>query len=185
MSRFRVAAALVAALVLAACDAKGKAPPVAAQPALADSADQLMFGVRFTLANAGIRRADVRADTAYMYDENTRTDMRHVNAVFYALTGARDGTLTSKKGTYDVRLGSMEARGNVIIISERGAKLESQQVRYEPNKNEVSSDSAFVLTRADGSKLTGVGFVSDPNLKNIRVLRAAQASNVKANLPQR
>jgi LPS export ABC transporter protein LptC len=169
---------------LAACDEKGKAPPVAAKPAIADSADQVMFGVRVAITNGGMKRADLKADTAYMYDDNTRTDMRVVNGVFYTLTGARDATLTSKRGIYIVRLGNMEAMGDVVIVSTRG-KLTTPQVRYDPSKNEVASDSAFVMTRPDGTKLSGVGFVSDPNLKTIRVLRAAQGSNVTADVPAR
>jgi len=171
-------------VALAACDDKGKAPPVAARPAIADSADQVMFGARVKLTADGIRRADVKSDTAFFYDDNTRVDMRVVNSVFYTLTGTQDGTLTSKRGIYNVRLGNMEAMGDVVIVSTRG-KLTTPQVRYDPSKNEVASDSAFVMTRPDGSKLRGIGFVSDPNLKTIRVLRGAQGSNVKADTPAR
>lgn len=184
MSRLVLMAIGLGLILLTACDDKGTAPPVAARPAIADSADQIMFGVRVALTNLGMKRADLHADTAYMYDENTRTDMRVVDGVFYTPAGARDATLTSKRGIYNVRLGNMEALGDVIVVSPRG-KLTTPQLRYDPSRNEVSGDSAFVLIRPDGSRLEGVGFISDPNLKSVRVLRGAQGTNVKAKVPAR
>ena len=39
-------------------------------------------------------------------------------------------------------------------------------------RNEISSDSAFVMTEPN-RQLEGVGFRSDPNMQNIRILKGA------------
>ena len=39
-------------------------------------------------------------------------------------------------------------------------------------RNQISSDSAFVMTEP-GRRLEGIGFRSDPNMKNIQILKGA------------
>jgi hypothetical protein len=73
----------------------------------------------------------------------------------------------------------MEARGNVVVISEDGRRLETPQLRYDPGRNEISGDSAFVLTRPEDI-LTGIGFVTDPDLTRIRINRAASGRTTKS-----
>lgn len=165
---------LLPAALVWGCEDPGATPPVADR-SLADTADQVMFGVSVTLTDAGIRRADLRADTAHMYDDNTRAELRDVETTFFTETGLKNGTLTSREGTYNVRLGTMEARGDVVVVSDSGRRLTTEQLRYDPARNEISSDSAFVLTEPT-RRLEGIGFRADPNLNRINVLRGAKAS---------
>lgn len=175
-------AAIVATLATTACGERKTAPvAIAAKP---DSADQVLFGVQTILQDKGLRRAELVADTAKMFDETTRTELRTVRVTFYTQTGAKNGTLTSRQGTYNSRVGNMEARGNVVVVSTDGRRLETPQLRYDPARNEVSSDSAFVLT--EGTKrVSGVGFVSDPNLNTIRILRRSAAAGAQITIPKK
>ena len=173
----------VVVVLVAACRG-ASAPPLQATTA-ADSADQVLFGVHFFVTDAGLRRAEVRADTALTYEDNTRTELRKVDATFYKVTGEKDATLTSRQGSYNSRLGSMEARGDVVVKSTEGRTLASPHLRYDPSRNEVTSDSAFVLTERSGRVIRGVGFVSDPNLNAVRVLRGAQSTGNTVTLPRR
>ena len=158
-------------LVSAACSEK-KALPTARGSALADSADQVMFGAKFNLTSQGIARARLDADTAFFFDENTRAEMVKVNTTFFTTVGERDAVLTSRRGTYNTRMAIMVARDNVVVVSEDGRRLETQELMYSQAKNEISSDSAFVLTEPN-RRLEGVGFRSDPNMNNIRILSGA------------
>jgi LPS export ABC transporter protein LptC len=170
--------AALASLAGGACQEPGATPPVATS-APPDTADQTMFGVRLILADAGVQRALLQADTAFTYEDNSRTELRNVRSTFFTETGVKDGTLTSREGTYGVRTGTMEARGNVVVISEDGRRLEPPQLRYDPGRNEISSDSAFVLTEPT-QRIEGVGFVADPNLNNVRILARASGSTTKS-----
>jgi LPS export ABC transporter protein LptC len=91
----------------------------------------------------------------------------------------KNGNLTSREGTYNTRSGIMEARGNVVVISEDGRKLETPQLRYDPGRNEISSDSAFVMTTPT-DVVTGIGFTADPNLNTVRIHRAAAGRTTKS-----
>ncbi|HMI42426.1 MAG TPA: LPS export ABC transporter periplasmic protein LptC [Gemmatimonadaceae bacterium] len=157
--------------VSVACSPK-KQPPVAAHSPLADSADQVIYGLRFRLTDEGLSRAQLHADTAYFFDDNTRIEMEPVNTTFFTTTGAKDAVLTSKRGTYNSRTSNMIARKNVVVVSEDGRRLTTEELKYNQQKNEISSDSAFVMTEPN-RRLEGIGFRSDPNMKNIQILKGA------------
>lgn len=172
-------ATLAFVLASAACSNK-KQPPVSAHSVLADSADQIMWGARFNLTDKGLQRAELFADTAFFFNDNTRVELENVRTTFYTTAGAKDAVLTSQLGTYTTRDGGMIARRHVVVLSEDGRRLTTEELKYDQTKNEISSDSAFVLTEPD-RRLEGIGFVSDPNLNNVRVLRGASgfANQVK------
>ena len=53
-----------------------KQPPVVGGPSVADSADQVLFGVQYLLTTRGIQRGELTADTAYVLDDQNRFDLR-------------------------------------------------------------------------------------------------------------
>jgi LPS export ABC transporter protein LptC len=152
---------------------------------VADSADQILFGVDLFVTDAGVRRATVHSDTAYTFEESTRWEMRQVKATFFKPSGEQDGVLTSREATYNTRLGNMEARGNVVVTASDGRRLESPHLRYEPSRNEITSDSAFTSRDSRGRTLSGIGFVSDPDLRTVRVLKAARSTGTPVTIPPR
>ena len=149
---------------------------------MADSADQVMYGARFNLTDQGLSRAELLADTAYFFDDNTRVELTEVETTFYTATGARDAHLTSNRGTYNSRNGTMVARGKVVVITEEGRQLTTPELKYDQQMNEISSDSSFVLTEP-GRRLEGVGFRSDPNMQNVQILRTKSGTTGAVTLP--
>jgi LPS export ABC transporter protein LptC len=153
-----------------ACGGEGTAPPPSTGSPMLDTADQIVFGIRTLLTDRGVLSTELESDTGFFFDENTRIELRGVKLTFYTRTGQRNSVLTSREGTYNTRQSRMEARGNVVVVSEDGRRLTSEQLRYDQVRNEISSDSAFVLTEP-GRRLEGIGFTSDPNMNNVRVHR--------------
>lgn len=179
-----LAGAVLVVVVLAAttaCDEKTQ-PPISRRTSLADSADQVMYGARFNLTDKGLSRAELLADTAYFFDDNTRVELRGVETTFFTLTGARDSYLTSGRGTYNSRFGTMVARDSVTVITEEGRRLVTPELKFDQTMNEISSDSVFSLTEP-GRSLEGVGFRSDPNMQNVRILKTRSGSTGMVTLP--
>src|SRR5204862_1929527 len=127
---------LLCAWVLGACDTGIK--PTATISA-ADSADQVLVGMSHYVTNAGIQRAHVRADTAYLYSPAQTSELRNVHITFYDPRGAETSTLTSREGTYHWRGGDMWARGNVVVVRTDGATPRTEVIRCSPGRNQVSS----------------------------------------------
>jgi LPS export ABC transporter protein LptC len=175
---------LAGMMLLAVACRDAQSPPVSEHSLLPDSAEQMIFGAHLTLTNQGVRRANVRADTTLTYDDNTRYELFRVTTTFYTTEGEQNALLTSDRGTHLTRTGAMEARGHVVVIGTDGRTLESPQLKFDPSRNEISSDSAFTLT--EGERVTrGIGFVSNPEMTNLRILRAAQMSGTPVTIPPR
>ena len=162
--------AAAALVVLAACKRQGSAPPVKRGSALADSAEQVMLGVRMLLTDRGVQRGELFADTAYVFEDQTRFELRKVRATFNTSTGTKDGVLSADRGLYNQREAKLEGFGNVVIVTTEGKRLTSPHMRYLQGLNEVSSDSAFTLVEP-GRNVSGIGFRADPQLTRVQVLR--------------
>ncbi len=155
---------LTSAFALAlGCKREGAAPPVVARATMADSAEQVMLNVRMSLTNKGVLRGELFADTVYIFDENTRFELRKVRTIFNTTTGAKDGVMSADRGRYSIRQQLLEGFGNVVIVTNDGRRLSSPQLRFSQGMNEVSSDSAYTFVRP-GQTLSGIGFKTDPQL---------------------
>ena len=172
--------ALVSAAVLLGgankCPGRGASakPAVAKASGIPDSADFVVFGMRNFMADQGISKGTLLADTAFSYDDGTRLDLRRVNLTFRTAQGVKDGTMTSRTGIYNSRLSRLEARGDVVVIREDGTKLTSQQLVYDQARNQIFTDSAFVINQPNQQQFIGIGFESDPRLNNFKCLRACK-----------
>src|SRR5215218_3414307 len=127
------AAGLLAAL---ACRKQGSAPPVKRGATLADSAEQVMLGVRMLLTDHGVQRGEMFADTAYVFEDQTRFELRKVRATFNTSTGMRDGVMSADRGRYSTRDETLEGFGNVVIVTNEGRRLTSPHIKYVKNANE-------------------------------------------------
>jgi LPS export ABC transporter protein LptC len=180
----RLALALGAALVAAAAAACSdvESPPVAAPLTALDSADQIMFGARTALTSDGVRSGELIADTVLVFDQGTRYELRGVRANFFTETGLPRGTLTSREGTYNLRTGVVQARGDAVVTTTDGKRLTSPELRYVASEDLVRSDSAFVLTEP-GNRVEGVGFSSDPGLRRVQIFKTTRASGGAVTIP--
>jgi LPS export ABC transporter protein LptC len=169
---------------LTACRETGPPPPVAGRSQV-DSADQFMIGMQTVLVDAGVRRANVEADSAFLYDNSVRIQMYGVVATFFtAATGVKNGVMTALRATYDTRADSMEAFGNVKVTSIEGETLTTPYLRYNKITNKISSDSAFTMTGPDRT-VSGVGFDSDPGMNALMIHHGARGSAGTVQIPKR
>jgi LPS export ABC transporter protein LptC len=181
------AAAFAAALAftVSACNTDKVKTVAPGRMTLADSADQVIFGARTLITDGGLKRAEIRSDSAFFFDENTRVEMTgFVRGTFFNSQGAQDAILTSRSGMYNTRTGTLEARGDVVINSLDGRRLTTPFVRFDQRLNKISSDSAFVMTEP-GREVRGTGFVSDPDMNNIVVLHLKQGKTGAVALPEK
>lgn len=166
--RWRGAAALALALAagaLAACVDVGERHGAVGSGA--DTADQTLIQVRHYITRDGVQKSLVEADTAYYYEPSQTFELRGVTVTFFSAEGAPTSTLTSHEGTYQTMTGAMEGRGDVVVRSADGARtLRSELLRYDPGKNEISTDRHYTYDQG-GNHLEGNGFTSDPNFQRV------------------
>lgn len=144
---------------------------VAAMQQAADTADQLMIGLSQIMTQDGVRRALLRADSAFFYENAGIVELRGVRLTFYTASGLQSSVLTAREGTYRLSTGAMEARGDVlVIIAADSGRITSTVMRYDPASDRVSSDQAFVYEVSD-RHVEGEGFESDPMFTDVVALR--------------
>jgi LPS export ABC transporter protein LptC len=148
----------------AACEDTGVKPTTTVQAA--DSADQVLEGFSHYVTNEGVLRSRVEADTAFFYEPTQITQLRNVKVVFFDFKGAESSTLTSRRGIYRWQDGSMEAIGNVLVVSPGGRRLATEMLRYDNATNLISTDRHFTFDRGV-EHLEGNSFKSDPDFRNV------------------
>jgi len=157
----------LAVVAIAACDTT-QVSPLPLTGTTRDSAEQVLYGARSVLAASGLRRGEVTGDTVMSFDASTRFEFRGLRASFTTTLGRPLGILTAPAGTYRIPSGVLEAHGSVSIASDTSRRrLDGVAVRYDPTKNQLSSDSAFTVT-AGMRRLSGVGFTADPGLFSVK-----------------
>lgn len=177
MSR-RVAVGWLASAGLAlACGAE-EPPATVGLELLAEGADQVMVSVQHYMTREGIRRATVRADTAYVMDDEATIELRHVHLVFFDNEGVEESVLTADAGSYHMQSGDMDAAGNVIVVQSDGVqRLETEQLAYDAAADRLRSETPFVFTQPD-RVIRGSAFSSDPSLENREVQEFSAVTDV-------
>lgn len=181
MNRLILGLGLVLA-VASGCKKDEQTGIVIAAGTLLDSADQVAFGSRTLVTDAGLLRAEIFADTTMFLEHNARIVMRVVHGDFFNAQGSKDATMTAQRAQYDTRNLQLEAWGNVIVTAVDGRVLKSAMLRFNSQQNQISSDSAFTLLEPDGKEVRGVGFEADPNLNVVNVRRLDRGRGGSVNL---
>ena len=153
-------------VVVGGCGGGGGIEPQTGAEEPSHGADQTLIRMTHSLTYNGVLRAKVEADTTYMHSSAGMAYLRKVRITFYDPRGNEASTLTSKTGTYQLRSGDMEGRGNVVVLTEDGRRLTTEVLRYVQAKDSVTSDVPFVF-EAPGRHIEGEGFVSDPSFRTV------------------
>jgi LPS export ABC transporter protein LptC len=151
-------------LLLAACEDTGVRPTTTVQAS--DSADQVLEGFSHYVTHNGILRSRVDADTAFFFEPTQMNELHHLKVVFFDVKGAESSTLTAKRGTYRWQDGSMQASGNVVVVSPDGRRLATEVLKYDNGTNTILTDRHFTFDRGE-EHLEGNSFRSDPDFKNV------------------
>jgi LPS export ABC transporter protein LptC len=164
--------AAVSIVALAACH-DAKQPPVATGPNVADSADQVLFQMEFLLSTKGIQRGDLRADTAYVVNDQSRFDLRKAHVVFTTESGAPQGTMEANRGTYNMQTQVLDGRGDVVVKLVDGRVLRSPHVIFNQITHMISSDTSYTIVKGADTQ-QGIGFNSDQTFAHFTCLRACK-----------
>ena len=160
---------LAAGLMLTACSDTSLRMVV--DPDLeAMEADAMMFGGETTLFDGtGVREFVVSADTFLIFRDSTVVYLRgNVTLTAYNEdVGTPRAIVTSDRGRLDTDSNEMLAEGNaILLIQTDGRRIESYQLYYTPEDDEMRSDSATVMYDGD-SVIEGMSFRSDLNFENV------------------
>jgi len=127
----------------------------------------MMSKVSIPLTTEGVKTGYLEADSMFVYENSGRTELKKLHVTFYTPTGVKTSDLTANEGSYRMRTGEMEARGNVVGVNADGATLHTSLLRYDQSKNQISTDKPYVYDFGDRHIEGGAGFTSDPSFSNL------------------
>ena len=167
MRRF-LPAVLVSVLLLGACD-DSTAPPTGDYESL--PADNVVTRLDQLLTTDGVRRAQLRADTAYVFEDSATTQLRGVTLETYDETGRLTSTLTSEEGEFNRDTQKTVARGNVVLVipDPDGRTIWTEELHYDPTAKRLWSDVATRMRMNTGEELRGQRFTADDEFRNVSV----------------
>lgn len=167
---FRRALLLIAAL--AACN-DSTAPGTQDFESL--PADQVIMDVEHFITSDGVRRAHLQADTAYMFEDSTVTQLRVVRLEMFSDAGNLTSTLTSEQGDYNSATQKTVARGNVVLVmpGPDGRTIWTEELHYDPVSKRVWSDVPTRMLTSGGQDLHGQGFTADDQFVNVNIVGGA------------
>lgn len=156
----------LALTVATGCAERGVAPSAVAT---ADSADQVMAGMGHTITRDGIKSTYLEADSAWVFQSREVTEMKSIRVTFYSTNGAVRSVITADSGSYEMRSGTLDARGNVVAVTPPpdSGTLKTEHLLFDRATNRITSDTSYSYTSRRGNG-SGASFETDPDFRRFR-----------------
>jgi LPS export ABC transporter protein LptC len=150
-----------------------------------ETPDQESWQSTIIITKDGRRVARVWANYVATYENRKQTvlkDSIHVN--FYDRNGKQKSVLTAREGIVDNVTENLRAIGNVVVVSDSGVVLETEELLWDNQKQKIVSEVPVKFTTKTDT-LLGDGFISDPDLANYEIRNAKGVSkrNIKLDKP--
>lgn len=129
---------------------------------------------KLIISKAGHRQAEVLYGHMVKYkDEDIVFFNEGVNVDFFDKQGDHTSHLTADQGEYHEKSEDVYGIGNVVVVSDSGAMLMTEELRWDNKRGKILSDTNVVVVTEKSDTLWGVGFESNADLTR-RVIRQAR-----------
>ena len=133
--------------------------------------DQESWGVTIILTNEGLMRAKVKSGHLEKYNEKKFVLLdSSVMVDFFNEKEQHTSVLTSKTAEVDQASNDMKAMGNVVAVSDSGITLYSETLTWNSKDEKLHTKDNIMITTLEKDTLYGVGFESDSDMKNWKIL---------------
>jgi len=133
--------------------------------------DQESWGVNIILTDQGMIRAKVRSGHLEKYNEKEFIILdSSVTVDFFDSHEEHTSVLTSNMAEVNQSSNDMRAIGNVVAVSDSGISLHSETLTWESNDEKLRTKDKIMITTLEGDTLYGIGFESDSDLKNWKII---------------
>lgn len=162
--------ALAAAFLVGACGDGSET--VTAGSFLDLPADQVVFDLETDIKDLGAPRARLRADTAYIWEDEAKQLLFPVDLRLFDENGSQTAHLTSREGELDSRSNIMTARGNVVLVTAEGnRRILTEVLHYDPGLGRLWSDVHTVFYDGE-TRLEGEGFRADDGMNDVEIFKS-------------
>ena len=134
--------------------------------------DAESWNATITLTNKGAKRAVIRAGHLEKYNERQYILLdEEVDADFFNENEIYTTNLKSKIAEVDEEEDFLIAIGNVIVVSDSGVTLFTDTLSWDNVREKVYTDDKVIFITEEQDTLYGIGFESDVELDNWKILK--------------
>ena len=146
-----------------------------------DYPDQESWGVTIILTDSSIERARVQSGHLEKYNEAQYIMLDQIVKVdFFDKNQNHVAVLNSVKAEVNEKTNDMKAIGDVVAISDSGITLYTGTLFWNAKKEQMHSKDSVVITTLEKDTLYGIGFESDSDLQNWKILRPSGVTSREA-----
>ena len=143
-----------------------------------DYPDQESWGVTIILTDSSIERARVQSGHLEKYNEAQYIMLDQLVKVdFFDKNQNHIAILNSAKAEVNQKTNNMKAMGGVVAISDSGITLYTDTLFWDAKKEQMHSKDSVMITTLEKDTLHGVGFESDSDLQNWKILKPSGVTN--------
>lgn len=162
---------VLCALTLGCGDKEAKQPMASFSELPKLPADQVIIGFEQYMTQAGIKKAVLFGDTAYLFEDSAMAKVKGIKMTLFDEKGKESARVTARAGDVFTNTQRMNARGNVVLTTTEGRRIESEEMNYDPNSHRIWSTKA-TTQRFQGGTLAGTSFDADDKFVNVRIVGA-------------
>lgn len=123
------------------------------------------YDSKLFITKAGIRQAVLHYGHMQKFsDEKVIYFDNGIELDFYNKDGKHTSYISAEKGEFHEKTEDVVGRGNVVVISDTGMTLFTEELRWDSELDKILSDTLVMITTREGDTLYGKGFESDPDL---------------------
>ncbi|MDB9722453.1 MAG: LPS export ABC transporter periplasmic protein LptC [Fidelibacterota bacterium] len=144
--------------------------------------DAESWDATITLTNEGAKRAVIRAGHLEKYNEKKyiRLD-QNIDADFFNENEIYTTNLKSRVAEIEEARDYLIAIGNVIVLSDSGVTLYTDTLSWDNVKEKVFTNNKVIFITEQKDTLYGIGFESDIELNNWKILKPTGIFEVDKN----
>ena len=128
-----------------------------------------------TETDSGRAQWTMYAQHAATYQARDLVTVRGVRIDFFDDKGLKSSELVAREGELQQRTRDMTARGNVVLLTNEGWRMSTEEMHFLNSRRKMVSDK-LVRVEKQGTVLEGVGFESDPNLQHFEFQHQIRAT---------
>ncbi len=152
---------IVVLLALAGCEKveEGSTPPGSHE----NLPQQESWDSEITLSESGRTTAIVNAKHLKQFEQTVEIG-EGLKVDFFDKDGSHTSVLTAEKGVIDEKTNDLMAIGNVLLISDEGPQLRTEQLNWDNRRGKVLAEGEVTVSTEQITE-TGTGFEAYPDLR--------------------
>jgi LPS export ABC transporter protein LptC len=165
MKRFLLIMLLL--LVTAGCEHKKIQPKLPTKDKIENIPNYIIQGFNLTTTEHGIKQTELRAESAQVFEMKKTIFAQKLEAKNYEKNG--DITvLNADSAVINTETNSFKATGNVKINAPDGTVIYTDSIFWDDVQKMVIGEGPVTVIK-DNNVISGVGFQSDVNMRNIKI----------------